>query len=217
MLSFLRRVLRTRPAVVIDLPDGGYVDVAGETFHQADLDQIFHPGPEPEISDVPATLRRAPRNRYDSNAVEVRIQGRLAGYIPRELAAEWSSYLAPLEAAGRVVSCQAHVWRCHRPGYPHGLYYVNVRIASSPRWYLELAERERRRADEEAAAAMAKVVRADERAGAASSRVAAVALKASRKSAGLCVACGGPIAPTSRRGRPPIRCDLCRGQVAPGA
>lgn len=211
-MSFLRRWFGAPPAAVYDLPGSGYMDVMGESFHNADLDRIFHPGPEPEISDVVATLRRDPRNRFDPDAVEVRIDGHLVGYLPRGLAGPWSAYLAGFEAQRRIVRCQAHVWRRRTPGYAHGLYYINLRIPDSPRHYFEEEARLRRNAAETATATRAaeptarSVARSE-------ARATAAALRATRRADGVCIDCGGPIAPTGRRGRPPVRCETCRGAI----
>jgi RNA polymerase-binding transcription factor DksA len=221
-MSFLRRLFGSPPTPtpgdVYVLPSRGFLEVVGEAYHEADLDRVFHAGPAAQSDDVVATLRRDPTNVHDPNAVEVLIQGRLGGYIPRDLAGPWSAYLAGLESPDRVIQCNARVWRRHGEGYAHGLYYINLRIPNAPGEYLEAAEARQRRAtakaESEVAKAAARVAAAQVRVTAREAKVAAAtgarALAVERKASGLCVSCGDAIALTGQRGRPPVRCDACR-------
>jgi len=110
-MGFLRRFAGgnpRRPEWMI--PEGEYREVAGVIHHLAEFGHVFERVDEALIEDMSAMLVRDPRNEYDSNAVEVRIRGALAGYPPHEIAAAWSARLAEAEARGMAVRARAHVW-----------------------------------------------------------------------------------------------------------
>ena len=111
-MGFLRRLTGSgnTPQPEWTVPDGDYREVAGVVHHVVELGKVFGRTDEALTADMPATLVRDPRNKYDPNAVEVRIRGVLAGYLPREIAAAWSVRLAEAEARGLVVRAKAHVW-----------------------------------------------------------------------------------------------------------
>ena len=111
-MGFLRRLAGggDKPPPEWVVPQGNYIEVAGVAHHVVELGKVFGRVEEQFIEDMPATLIRDPRNKYDPNAVEVRIRGALAGYLPREIAAAWSARLAEAEARGLTVRANAHVW-----------------------------------------------------------------------------------------------------------
>jgi len=109
-MGFLRRFTGGSGQREWIVPEGPYTEVAGVFHHVADLGKVFGRVDEALIEDMPATLVRDPRNQYDPNAVEVRIRGALAGYLPREMAAAWSARLAEADARGLTVRAKAHVW-----------------------------------------------------------------------------------------------------------
>ncbi|MFJ5988859.1 HIRAN domain-containing protein [Lentzea sp. NPDC092896] len=66
--------------------------------------------------EMVAQLRREPSNRHDRNAVQVLIERRVVGYLPRESAAEYAIPLQSVERAGKVAQCRARVWWRRGPG-----------------------------------------------------------------------------------------------------
>jgi hypothetical protein len=66
--------------------------------------------------ETTAHLRREPSNRHDRNAVQVLIDGRLVGYLPRESAAEYGPSLQRVEQSAKVAQCRARVWWRRGPG-----------------------------------------------------------------------------------------------------
>jgi len=103
-MGFLRRFAGGNPRQPEwMIPEGEYREVAGVIHHLAEFGHVFERVDEALIEDMSAMLVRDPRNEYDSNAVEVRIRGALAGYPPHEIAAAWSARLAEAEARGMAV------------------------------------------------------------------------------------------------------------------
>jgi hypothetical protein len=198
---------------VYEVPRGGYFEVAGVAHHKDEIARVYpprRPDQDPVTRDIFATLRREPENRYDPNAVAVLLEGRLAGYIPKEKAPAWSSYLARLEGEGYQARVHARIW------IGSGTYYLNVRADDEADYFLpsEVAAREAELAQEEAE-------RQDRRAAKAEARVARThkeAQSAEWRAAGLCPGCGGAVEPKSGgRGRPPVFCASCRAERASGA
>lgn len=66
--------------------------------------------------EMTAHLRREPSNRHDRNAVQVLIERRLVGYLPRESAAEYVTPLHAVEKSGKIAQCRARVWWRRGPG-----------------------------------------------------------------------------------------------------
>jgi hypothetical protein len=201
-----------------DIPGGGYFEIAGVQHHKDNVARRFPPsrGEVQVYDDIPVTLHRDPRNRHDPNAVEVRLDNRLIGYIPRESAPAWSGYLARLEAAGYAARATARV-RAGAVAYWIYLY------ADEDADYLMPAEEAERQEQRRLAAIEAQQVR-EQRAAEKAARAAAReqeredravrhALEDERRAAGVCLSCGGPLE-TGGRGRPPVRCADCRAKAA---
>lgn len=228
-----------------DLESAGYFEIAGVVHHKDALRSIFGRrhvertviSQSPigdtgmtlqissgttgqEIVETLAELRRDPRNRQDTNAVEVRIQDRLVGYIPRQYARDWSRFLAACEVEGYGVRAHARVW----VGDDH--YYVNLHAHKSANYLTPIAEA----AEIRALAVRAKQAEADrlrvqaerereradrlfERIAARESREADKAAAATWKAAGRCARCGGEIEAHQGRGRPSIYCGACLARV----
>jgi hypothetical protein len=66
--------------------------------------------------EMVAQLRREPSNRHDRNAVQVLIEGKVVGYLPRESAVDYVTPLEMVERAGKVAQCRARVWWRRGPG-----------------------------------------------------------------------------------------------------
>ena len=66
--------------------------------------------------ETTAHLRLEPSNRHDRNAVQVLIEGRLVGYLPRESAADYVDPLRMVEQSGKVAQCRARIWWRRGPG-----------------------------------------------------------------------------------------------------
>lgn len=215
-MAFLRRFFGGQSArVPFDIAPDGFLEVAGVAHHKENLARIYSRSEEAVIEEGQAELWREPGNRYDPNAVQVRIAGRLVGYLPREAAPAWSAWLASYEAQGRVARVRTHVWRRWGAAYAEPTAYIHLLIHEDP------AELARREAEEETRTARRqereedRLERARQRAEQHGQRVAEVIARAEQehawRMAGLCAGCGGPLLHGSgRRGRPSIYCDACR-------
>jgi hypothetical protein len=111
-----------------DIPQsGGYFELDA-VVHQKDELARFFPPPKPEeeavVLDTLATLHRDPSNPNEPNAVEVRIEGWLAGYIPHEHAAAWNAFVARLELEGFVPRASVHLWIAH--------HYWSIHLRARP-------------------------------------------------------------------------------------
>jgi len=164
-----------------------------------------------------------PTNRKDRRAIAIRSADgrRLAGYVPADRLDElWS--MRPAPQVGIVA------WDNYTgpPRERVGLYVIaapTIELRVVPLQYAE-AERARResiygakeaarlRAIEERQAA--KQARAAERARARDEKEAKIEVEASRRAAGVCLDCGGPIEPRIGSGRSPVRCTQCRASVS---
>lgn len=88
------------------------VEVSGESYRQKEIRQLF--GHQPlsygrELETI-AQLVPEPGNRFDKNAVQVRVDGNLVGYLPRELAGDYAPVLGMVVDAGAAPQCAARVW-----------------------------------------------------------------------------------------------------------
>lgn len=205
-MAFLRRLLGVRDPQAdprwFDIPAEGSFEVAGVFHHKAELAAVIAPVQgEPEARAVRAVLRRDPTNEFDQNAVEVRIDGALVGYVPRGSARAWSGWLQRLEQEGLAARASARVW----VGDDAWFVTVLARPDASYRTPDEQAAEERRLAS-------VKDDRVRKEANRAALEQTAV-LAADRRRAGVCATCGDPIArPAGQRGQPEIQCADCRQQ-----
>ena len=223
-MGFLRRLFgsgETNPPEVraYVLPEAGYFEIAGVEHHKANLARrIPHTreGEDPAVyDDVPVSLRRDPGNAYDSNAVEVLLDDRLIGYIPRDKASAWSAFLAQLEAAGYRARATVRI----RAGW--SAYWVNLR-ADPDADYLMPEEEEARQAarlqadtDRHArreAQASERAARTTAREQARAEREQAKAIERERRENTPCRSCGNPVGPSTGPGRPPVYCADCRAR-----
>lgn len=84
------------------------------------------------VEDLTAELRPEPRNRYDSNAVMVIINGEHVGYLAKDVAAVYQPLLLLVSAAGYVPVTGARIWANARPDWDNPRktrYGANVRVA----------------------------------------------------------------------------------------
>jgi hypothetical protein len=135
IVRFLKRLLGSSPAParpVTQLPEDGYLQVAGEVHYMGNLGQVLGRRDEALIEDVPALLVRDPGNAHDTNAIEVWIYGVMVGHLPRDVAAAWNPRIAEIENAGGAAGIGAHLWyrRSSMDDGPNA--YVNVRLSPKP-------------------------------------------------------------------------------------
>lgn len=109
-------------------PDSFPMNAVGESNYQAALVRICS-GHNRYGHDVelPATIALEPSNPYDSNAVVVKIQGKVVGYLPREQALRVGAQMR--EEGLHYVSCGALIvggWRTNQ--YDEGSFGVRLAI-----------------------------------------------------------------------------------------
>lgn len=105
-----------RPVVVqatmFDPPTSGrWVEVAGESAYQGSL-EIVAGGRNIDGANIPdhqALLVPEPSNPYDPNAVQVRIGGRLVGYLGREDAMAYRPVIDRVMSNGQYVAWRARL------------------------------------------------------------------------------------------------------------
>ena len=61
--------------------------------------------------DCVAALIPDPRNRFDSNAVSVQVDGQLVGYLSRGDALDWRPVVQAFAAQGKSLGCEAMIAR----------------------------------------------------------------------------------------------------------
>lgn len=98
-----------RPRTTL-LVGGRLVNVAGESHYQEALREIVGPTAGEEVAvDTEALLVPEPSNPHDPNAVMVRIDEKLVGYLPRDEAVAYAPALAELGERGRTGACKARI------------------------------------------------------------------------------------------------------------
>ena len=134
-MGFLKRLLGGSPdpaRPVTQLPEDGYLQVAGEVHYMGNLGPVLGRRDEALIEDVPALLIRDPRNAHDPNAIEVWISGMKVGHLPRDVAAAWNPCIAEIEAAGGTAGIGAHLWYRWSFEDDRPNAYINVRLSPKP-------------------------------------------------------------------------------------
>ena len=92
------------------------VEVAGETFHVKGIKRVYAEMGMPitsagaTIDEVQCVLVPEPWNPHDSNAVAVAIGAHQVGYIPADMADDYSEPLLELAKQSRLATGQARVW-----------------------------------------------------------------------------------------------------------
>jgi hypothetical protein len=116
-------------------------EVVGESNYFAAIRALF-PNQSPGEIFVDVQLVHDPRNRFDSNAVEVRAASGVVGFLPKEVAAVYSPILSQLQSKSQVLETDARVygwidndWDTGKPIFkgsvsvtlppPHMLFSVN--------------------------------------------------------------------------------------------
>ena len=92
------------------------VEAVGQPQHINEIRRAFRAHRVPitaagsTLKDVHCILVPEHWNEDDANAVAVRVGVNHVGYIPADLAGEYSPGLLRLAESGRVASCLAHIW-----------------------------------------------------------------------------------------------------------
>ncbi|MGZ9812620.1 HIRAN domain-containing protein [Pseudoroseicyclus sp. H15] len=120
-----RRVLRVRG-------DGHYLqEVVGESQYCASIRRaVGDPGGDGVDVRKTVTLEHQPHNAHDKNAVAVRLEGSIVGYLPRDDAAEWVEAQRAQALSAIQVTASARIrggWE--RPGDDHGHFGVRIDAA----------------------------------------------------------------------------------------
>ena len=92
------------------------IEVSGETYHVKGIKRVFREARIP-ISGQGSTLEALtcallpePWNPHDPCAVAVMVGTHHIGYIPADLAEDYSPVLCPIPANGTVITGQARIW-----------------------------------------------------------------------------------------------------------
>src|SRR5665647_1917104 len=88
------------------------VDAVGEFYHQREFQALFpknHSDRSVELK-VPVRLVHNPRNRHDSNAIEIQASTGLVGYLSRKDAVRYAPILAWLQRDGLTAVTTARAW-----------------------------------------------------------------------------------------------------------
>lgn len=97
---------------------GGWprVEVAGEFYHQAEIRSLLPPDVAEGGVEVETTahLIPEPTNEYDRHAVRVEVQGRLIGYLPKEVAPGYGPVLGALVERGLAPTTACRIWAYER-------------------------------------------------------------------------------------------------------
>ena len=104
-MALFRKRQQSEPVKPFDCGGSTEMEVVGESFHQDGLDRIAGPkrrqgemGHENASgSDRLAILKPEPSNQYDSNAVQVLVDGLLVGHLNRDDAAKFQPIIQRLE------------------------------------------------------------------------------------------------------------------------
>jgi hypothetical protein len=99
-----------RPPRLTMLHGDRLVNVAGESHYQDALRELGDTGAGEEVRlACTAVLASEPENPHDPNAVAVRVEGRLVGYLPRAEALAYGRLVQEVEERGRAPACEAMI------------------------------------------------------------------------------------------------------------
>lgn len=111
-------------------------EVAGEFARMDSIHRAIGRKPKRDeeivVESMTAELRPEPRNRFDSSAVMVVINGEHVGYLEKEVAAIYQPLLLRVTAAGHTPVTSARVWAAAREDWDSKRktrYSANVRVA----------------------------------------------------------------------------------------
>lgn len=117
-MSFLRRLFGSRAATVeiaatmmVPDRDDAAVEVVGEGSYQDAIDRVAGGKTEDgaRLAEHTALLWPEPNNRYDKNAIAVKVDGRTVGYLSRENAVLYRPVIAWADAHGKKIACEARI------------------------------------------------------------------------------------------------------------
>lgn len=112
----------------------GRTPVVGEYYRQKEIKTIIR-GRAREIAPVgswdntlilTALLMREPGNRYDRNAIAVKMGGITVGYLAKETTGMWQPLLKRLESSDEYPECDAAIYRDG-----HGIYQIILHCSAS--------------------------------------------------------------------------------------
>lgn len=123
-----RYVLDSSTGEAVDVGKGEFEqDVHGESHYQKALAKIAGPRvAEGKEFKCKARLVREPSNPYDANAVQVIVEDRLVGYLPRAEAKTFSHWCVSKGAAS--VTCDALIVGGWDDGQSEGSYGIRLDI-----------------------------------------------------------------------------------------
>lgn len=109
-------------------------DVVGEAYREAQVTAALgrRPRLDEEIEEVfEAFLIPEPDNPHDANAVSVRVNGHVVGYLDRDAAQVYRPILHRIAASGMVATTTARIWAVVRESWEdnqRARFFANVRI-----------------------------------------------------------------------------------------
>ena len=122
------------PPNAVLLGGQGRVEVKGESFYQDALDRVCGGKcSEGHARKVLAVLQPEFANPYDKNAIAVRVDGQLVGYMAKELAADYAPIARLLDEKGKVGAARAFIrggWV--RPGGDEGHFGIELELSDTP-------------------------------------------------------------------------------------
>jgi hypothetical protein len=92
------------------------IEVSGEQHHIKAIKAVFKGAglsitqDGVTLEEVPTYLCPEPSNSYDKDAVMVMVGIHLVGYVPAELARDYSPPLLELARRGEAVGCESRIW-----------------------------------------------------------------------------------------------------------
>lgn len=134
------RTRRDHPTYAL-MSSGGWIEVVGTDFHEAQICRVLGLSTKQEGREsrkVPLQLVAEPDNPHDPNAVSVRTDGKIIGYLPRAEARTWQPQIARIESSGHVPtvkgSLSANVYKGwgDENGNPWRVYVSAHVISESP-------------------------------------------------------------------------------------
>src|SRR5918992_614254 len=122
----------TRPPRLTVLRGDRLLNVAGESHYQEALRELAGETAGEEVRvECTAGLATEPDNPHDPNAVAVRIEARLVGYLPRAEAVAYGPIVRDIEERGRAAAAQAMIAGRGAPGGTSNLG-VFLRLPAPP-------------------------------------------------------------------------------------
>jgi hypothetical protein len=103
-----KKVVPSIEEVTEDHPSGFDQEIVGVRFYEKTFESIISVSSEGSIS-LKVVLKRNPQNKFDTNTVEVRINGNIAGHIARRENVKYHSILETYEKDNKPYECDALV------------------------------------------------------------------------------------------------------------